>query len=502
MADTKQTEQTTQDIEKVNDQMQVRRDKMQQFIDAGMYPFGEKYEWDHHTQDVKQAAEALEKEETSVRVAGRLMALRRHGKTAFCVLRDISGEIQLYFRKDILGEASYDLFKLLDIGDIIGVEGTVFTTHTGETTIRVLGWTLLSKALRPLPEKFHGLTDKETRYRQRYVDLIVNPEVKDTFIKRAKIIKGIRHYLEEKQFLEVETPMLHTIAGGAAARPFKTYHNALDMEMYLRIAPELHLKRLIVGGLERVYELNRCFRNEGIDTRHNPEFTTVELYQAYGDLEDVIAITENLVAELARSLYGTTKITYMDTEIDLTPSWNRMTMVEAIAHYTGEDFTGITDVTAARAIADKLHVPYTDFDGVGKIINACFEEYVEEKLIQPTIITGHPLEISPLTKQQRDNPLFTYRFEAFVYGRELANGFSELNDPLDQRNRFLAQMEERERGDDEAHQMDEDYCRALEYGLPPTGGLGIGIDRLVMLLTNSASIRDVLLFPTMKPTER
>ena len=502
MADTKQTEQTTQDIEKVNDQMQVRRDKMQQFIDAGIYPFGEKYEWDHHTQDVKQAAEALEKEETSVRVAGRLMALRRHGKTAFCVLRDISGEIQLYFRKDILGEASYDLFKLLDIGDIIGVEGTVFTTHTGETTIRVLGWTLLSKALRPLPEKFHGLTDKETRYRQRYVDLIVNPEVKDTFIKRAKIIKGIRHYLEEKQFLEVETPMLHTIAGGAAARPFKTYHNALDMEMYLRIAPELHLKRLIVGGLERVYELNRCFRNEGIDTRHNPEFTTVELYQAYGDLEDVIAITENLVAELARSLYGTTKITYMDTEIDLTPSWNRMTMVEAIAHYTGEDFTGITDVTTARAIADKLHVPYTDFDGVGKIINACFEEYVEEKLIQPTIITGHPLEISPLTKQQRDNPLFTYRFEAFVYGRELANGFSELNDPLDQRNRFLAQMEERERGDDEAHQMDEDYCRALEYGLPPTGGLGIGIDRLVMLLTNSASIRDVLLFPTMKPTER
>lgn len=502
MADTKQTEQTTQDIEKVNDQMQVRRDKMQQFIDAGMYPFGEKYEWDHHTQDVKQAAEALEKEETPVRVAGRLMALRRHGKTAFCVLRDISGEIQLYFRKDILGEASYDLFKLLDIGDIIGVEGTVFTTHTGETTIRVLGWTLLSKALRPLPEKFHGLTDKETRYRQRYVDLIVNPEVKDTFIKRAKIIKGIRHYLEEKQFLEVETPMLHTIAGGAAARPFKTYHNALDMEMYLRIAPELHLKRLIVGGLERVYELNRCFRNEGIDTRHNPEFTTVELYQAYGDLEDVISITENLVAELARSLYGTTKITYMDTEIDLTPSWNRMTMVEAIAHYTGEDFTGITDVTTARAIADKLHVPYTDFDGVGKIINACFEEYVEEKLIQPTIITGHPLEISPLTKQQRDNPLFTYRFEAFVYGRELANGFSELNDPLDQRNRFLAQMEERERGDDEAHQMDEDYCRALEYGLPPTGGLGIGIDRLVMLLTNSASIRDVLLFPTMKPTER
>ena len=331
--------------------------------------------------------------------------------------------------------------------------------------------------------------------------MIVNPEVKDTFIKRSKIIKGIRKYLDDRQFLEVETPMLHTIAGGAAARPFKTHHNALDIDMYLRIAPELHLKRLLVGGLERVYEMNRCFRNEGIDTRHNPEFTTVELYQAYGDLEDVIFITEDLVAKLAQELYGTTKLTYIDKEIDLTPPWNRMTMIEAVKKFTGKDFAEVKTVEEARAIADELHVEYTEFDGIGKIINGCFEDYVEENLIQPTIITGHPLEISPLTKQDRDNPLLTYRFEAFIYGRELANGFSELNDPIDQRNRFMEQMKERERGDDEAHQMDEDYCCALEYGLPPTGGLGIGIDRLVMFLTNSASIRDVLLFPTMKPID-
>mgnify|MGYP002586236518 FL=1 len=359
----------------------------------------------------------------------------------------------------------------------------------------------MSKSLRPLPEKFHGLTDKETRYRQRYLDLIVNPEVKDTFIKRSKIIKGIRKYLDDRHFLEVETPMLHTIAGGAAARPFKTHHNALDMDIYLRIAPELHLKRLLVGGLERVYEMNRCFRNEGIDTRHNPEFTTVELYQAYGDLEDVINITEDMVSKLAEMLYGTMKLTYIDKEIDLTPPWDRMTMIEAVKKFSGADFEGITDVETARKMADEHDVEYGQYDGVGKIINAFFEKFVEENLIQPTIITGHPLEISPLTKQDRDNPLLTYRFEAFIYGRELANGFSELNDPIDQRNRFIEQMKERERGDDEAHQMDEDYCRALEYGLPPTGGLGIGIDRLVMFLTNSPSIRDVLLFPLSRPEQ-
>jgi lysyl-tRNA synthetase class 2 len=475
---------------------------MQEFIDAGVYPYGQKYNWDHHAQEVKEQAADLEKSEAAVSVAGRLMAIRRHGKTAFCVLRDLSGEIQLYFRKDVLGEDSYTLFKLLDIGDIVGVEGTVFVTHTGETTIRVEKWTLLSKSLRPLPEKFHGLTDKETRYRQRYLDLIVNPEVKDTFIKRSQIIKGIRHYLDERQFLEVETPMLHTIAGGAAARPFKTHHNALDMDIYLRIAPELHLKRLLVGGLERVYEMNRCFRNEGIDTRHNPEFTTVELYQAYGDLEDVISITEDMVAQLCQKLYGTTKIMYIDKEIDLTPPWNRMTMIEAVHKFSGEDFSAVHTVEEARAIADKHDIEYGEYDGIGKIINSFFEAFVEENLIQPTIITGHPLEISPLTKQDRQNPLLTYRFEGFIYGRELANGFSELNDPIDQRNRFIEQMKERERGDDEAHQMDEDYCRALEYGLPPTGGLGIGIDRLVMFLTNSPSIRDVLLFPLSRPEQK
>lgn len=502
MSDEMQKENLVIEEEKLNDQMKVRREKMQSFIDAGVYPFGQKFDWDHHAQELKDQAEVLEKDETVVRIAGRLMAIRRHGKTAFCVLRDISGEIQLYFRKDILGEESYTLFKLLDIGDIVGVEGAVFTTHTGETTVRVEKWTLLSKSLRPLPEKFHGLTDKETRYRQRYLDLIVNPEVKDTFIKRSQIIKGIRQYLDERGFLEVETPMLHTIAGGAAARPFKTHHNALDMDIYLRIAPELHLKRLLVGGLERVYEMNRCFRNEGIDTRHNPEFTTVELYQAYGDLEDVIKITEEMVSQLAMKLYGTMKITYIDKEIDLTPPWDRMTMVEAVKKYTGEDFTDVKTVEEARAIADKLHVEYGEYDGIGKIINGCFEDYVEENLIQPTIITNHPLEISPLSKQDPDNPLLTYRFEGFIYGRELANGFGELNDPIDQRNRFVEQMKERERGDDEAHQMDEDYCRALEYGLPPTGGLGIGIDRLVMFLTNSASIRDVLLFPLSRPEQK
>lgn len=502
MSEMRSTETMAMEAEKLNDQMVVRREKMQQFIDAGVYPFGQKFAWDHHAAEIKEGAAVLEAAGTKVRVAGRLMALRRHGKTAFCVLRDISGEIQLYFRKDVLGEESYTLFKLLDIGDIIGVDGDVFTTHTGETTIRVETWTLLSKSLRPLPEKFHGLTDKELRYRQRYLDLIVNPEVKDTFIKRSKIIKGIRAYLDQRGFLEVETPMLHNIAGGAAARPFKTHHNALDMDIFLRIAPELHLKRLLVGGLERVYEMNRCFRNEGIDTRHNPEFTTVELYQAFGDLEDVIALTEELVSGLAQSLYGTMKITYIDQDIDLTPPWNRMTMIEAVAKYTGKDFAAVTTLEEARAIADELHVEYTEHDGIGKIINGCFEDYVEENLIEPTVITGHPLEISPLTKQDRDNPLLTYRFEAFIYGRELANGFSELNDPLDQRDRFMQQMKERELGDDEAHQMDEDYCRALEYGLPPTGGLGIGIDRLVMFLTNSASIRDVLLFPLSRPEQK
>lgn len=483
--------------EQLNDQMVVRRDKMKAFADAGVYPFGEKYEADHHTDDISNHFEDFE--EKIVSLSGRLMAIRRHGKTAFVNLRDMGGEIQLYFRQDILGEDNYALFKMLDIGDIVGIAGEVFKTHKGEVTVKIHTWKLLSKSLRPLPEKWHGLKDTETRYRQRYVDLIVNPEVKDTFIKRTKIVQGIRQYLNERSFMEVETPMLHTVAGGASARPFTTHHNALDMDIYLRIAPELYLKRLIVGGFERVYEINRCFRNEGIDTRHNPEFTTVELYQAYGNFEDVERLTEDMVASLAKMLYGTTKIMYQGTEIDLTPPWNRMTMPEAIRKFSGEDFDAITTLEEAHAIADRIGAEYSKHDGIGKVMNACFEEVVEDKLIQPTFIFGHPLEISPLARQNRENPMITDRFEAFIFGRELANGFSELNDPIDQRNRFLQQLQEREFGDDEAHPMDEDFVRALEYGLPPTGGLGIGIDRLVMFLTDSASIRDVLLFPLTRP---
>ena len=504
MAENKQRQENTSPVEDLNEMMKVRREKMESFREMGVAPFGHRYEVTDYAADIKKENEHLEGEEEGpeVHIAGRLMAIRGHGKASFCTLNDRTGNIQVYFKIDVLGEKKYkEQFRKLDIGDIVGIRGIVFKTHRGEVTVRVEDFDLLSKSLRPLPEKFHGLTDKETRYRQRYLDLIVNPEVKDTFIKRSKIIKGIRKYLDDRHFLEVETPMLHTIAGGAAARPFKTHHNALDMDIYLRIAPELHLKRLLVGGLERVYEMNRCFRNEGIDTRHNPEFTTVELYQAYGDLEDVINITEDMVSKLAEMLYGTMKLTYIDKEIDLTPPWDRMTMIEAVKKFSGADFEGITDVETARKMADEHDVEYGQFDGVGKIINAFFEKFVEENLIQPTIITGHPLEISPLTKQDRDNPLLTYRFEAFIYGRELANGFSELNDRIDQRNRFIEQMKERERGDDEAHQMDEDYCRALEYGLPPTGGLGIGIDRLVMFLTNSPSIRDVLLFPLSRPEQ-
>lgn len=398
-----------------------------------------------------------------------------------------------------MGEEAYEFVKMLDIGDIIGIEGHVFRTHKGEITVKVNTLTLLSKSLRPLPEKWHGLTNTELRYRQRYVDLIVNPEVRDTFVKRSKIVAKIRQYMMAHDFMEVETPMMHAIPGGAAARPFITHHNALDIDIYMRIAPELYLKRLIVGGMERVFEMNRCFRNEGIDNRHNPEFTTIESYQAYGDVEDAIRLTENIVSYCAQEVLGTQEITYQGTEINLTPPWNRITMAEGVKKYTGEDFDAVTSIEEARAIADRLNVEYTDNDGIGKILNLCFEDYVEANLIQPTIVYGHPKEISPLAKANRENPLATERFEAFIYGRELANGFSELNDPIDQKQRFLDQLKEREHGDDEAHRMDEDFVTALEYGLPPTSGLGIGIDRLVMFLTDSASIRDVLLFPLMKP---
>lgn len=484
---------------KLNDQMIIRREKLDKIRALGVEPYGQKFEWDHHAADIRKEAEQLEKNETHVRIAGRIMIRRGQGKTAFCVLRDQTGDIQVYFKRDELPENEWALFKLVDIGDILGIEGTVFTTHTGELTVRVLHFTMLSKSLRPLPEKWHGLTDKEQRYRQRYLDLIMNPEVRETFVKRAAMMSAIRKWYTDHGFLEVETPVLQPLYGGANAKPFTTHFNALDMTMYLRIAPELYLKRLLVGGYERIFEITRNFRNEGMDTRHNPEFTAIETYQAYGDIEDVINQTEQIVAACAMASYGSMKFTYEDTEIDVTPPWPRLTMAEAVKKYTGEDFDACQTIEDARAIADKLHVEYGEYDGFGKILSECFDAYVEEHLIQPVHITKHPIEVSPLSKLDPKDPRYTIRFESYIYGRELANGFSELNDPIDQRKRFELQVEERKHGDDEAHPIDEDFLTALEYGMPPTGGLGIGLDRLFMLMTNSASIRDVLLFPAMKP---
>lgn len=484
---------------KLNDQMIIRREKLDKIRALGVEPYGQKFEWDHHAADIRNEAEQLEKDETHVRIAGRIMIRRGQGKTAFCVLRDQTGDIQVYFKRDELPENEWALFKLVDIGDILGIEGTVFTTHTGELTVRVLHFTMLSKSLRPLPEKWHGLTDKEQRYRQRYLDLIMNPEVRETFVKRAAMMSAIRKWYTDHGFLEVETPVLQPLYGGANAKPFTTHFNALDMTMYLRIAPELYLKRLLVGGYERIFEITRNFRNEGMDTRHNPEFTAIETYQAYGDIEDVINQTEQIVAACAMASYGSMKFTYEDTEIDVTPPWPRLTMAEAVKKYTGEDFDACQTIEDARAIADKLHVEYGEYDGFGKILSECFDAYVEEHLIQPVHITKHPIEVSPLSKLDPKDPRYTIRFESYIYGRELANGFSELNDPIDQRKRFELQVEERKHGDDEAHPIDEDFLTALEYGMPPTGGLGIGLDRLFMLMTNSASIRDVLLFPAMKP---
>lgn len=482
----------------INEQMQVRIDKMHKIEEKGWLPFGHKFDWTHHTQDIRDQFVDEAEEALKVKIAGRVMAIRGHGKTCFMDVQDKTGRIQAYVRKDVLGEENYSLIKLMDIGDIVGITGEVFRTHMGELSVKVEGLEMLSKALRPLPEKWHGLKDIETRYRQRYVDLIVNPEVRDTFVKRSKIIKAVREVLDNRDFLEVETPMLNTIAGGAAARPFVTYHNALDITMYMRIAPELYLKRLIVGGMERVYEMNRCFRNEGIDYKHNPEFTTVEIYQAYADYKDMMDLTEEIISQAALKVLGTMQIEYEGQAIDLTPPWNRMTMIEAVAKYAGVDFTGVADVEKAREMAKSVNVEVQPTWGVGKIINACFEEHVEEKLIQPTFITGHPKEISPLAKSSQADPEITDRFEGFIFAREICNAFTELNDPIDQRERFLKQVEDKMNGDDEACDMDEDFVNALEYGLPPTGGLGIGIDRLVMFLTNASSIRDVLLFPTMK----
>lgn len=483
----------------INEQMQVRIDKMHKIEEHGWKPFGYRFLYTHRAADIAAQFDELSEKETKVKMAGRIMAIRGHGKTCFMDMQDKTGRIQVYVRKDVIGEENYALIKLMDIGDTVGITGTAFRTHMGELSIKANSVEMLSKSLRPLPEKWHGLKDVETRYRQRYVDLIVNPEVRDTFVKRSQIIRSVREVLDSHDFLEVETPILNTIAGGAAARPFISYHNALDMQVYMRIAPELYLKRLIVGGMDRVYEMGRVFRNEGIDNRHNPEFTSVEIYQAFADYRDMMDLTEEVVVKTAEKVLGTTTINYEGTTIELASPWKRMSMIEAVKEYSGKDFTNVTDLEEARAIAKELNVAIEPSFGIGKIINACFEEYVEDKLIQPTFITGHPKEISPLAKSNPENPEITDRFEAYIYGREICNGFTELNDPIDQKERFLKQVEERANGDEEANMMDEDFVNALEYGLPPTGGLGIGIDRLVMFLTNSSTIRDVLFFPTMKP---
>lgn len=500
MSDKKQKGQQAP-VEDLNEMMKVRREKMEEFRAMGVPPFGHRYDVTDYAEPIKEKYAHLEGDEegSEVRIAGRLMAIRGHGKASFCTLNDRTGNIQVYFKIDVLGEDKYkNQFKKLDIGDIVGIRGIVFKTHRGEVTVRVEDFDLLSKSLRPLPEKFHGLQDVDIRYRQRYLDLIMNPEVRETFRKRTKIIQSIRSYLDARDYLEVETPVLSTIAGGAAARPFVTHHNALDIDLYLRIATELNLKRLVIGGFDRVYEMGRVFRNEGMDVRHNPEFTTIEFYQAYADYTDMMDITEGIVVNAAKSVLGTPVINYQGVEIDLSKV-KRISMNDAVKEATGKDFLSCETVEEARKMADEIGVPYEQRHGIGGILNQAFEEKVEETLMQPTFITGHPTEISPLAKRNPEDPRITDRFEFFIYGRELANGFTELNDPIDQEGRFLDQLKQREAGDDEAHVMDRDYITAMEYGLPPTGGVGIGIDRLVMLLTDAPSIRDVLLFPTMKP---
>lgn len=483
----------------LNEILMIRRQKLSELQEKGKDPFHTvKYDITHKTADIINSFEELDG--TAVSIAGRLMAKRGMGKSSFCDLHDRYGKIQLFFRINDLGEEAYDEFKKLDIGDIIGVKGTVFKTRMGEISVRVSEYTLLSKSLRPLPEKFHGLKDTDTRYRQRYLDLIVNPEVRNTFILRSKIISSIRNFLNDRGFLEVDTPILNTIPGGAAARPFITHHNTLDIDLYLRIAPELYLKRLIVGGLEKVYEMGRMFRNEGISVKHNPEFTLLELYEAYTDYKGMMELTESLFTHAAKEVLGTLEIEYQGQKIDLSLPWARLTMTEAVKKYTGLDFEAISLDEAVLAAKEK-GLELNGQLSKGEIMNLFFEEFVEQNLIQPTFIMDYPVEVSPLTKRKPDKPELTERFELFIYGREMANAYSELNDPIDQKERFLAQVKKREQGDEEANMMDEDYIVSLEHGLPPTGGLGIGIDRLVMLFTNSYSIRDVLLFPTMKPKE-
>ena len=482
----------------------VRRQKMEDLRAKGIDPFGSRYERTATTGEIKakygdKTKEELEELAVKVRVAGRIMTKRRNGKISFMHLQDKDGQIQIYLRYDVLGEEAYDLFKTSDIGDIVGIAGEVMRTQTGELSVKALEYTHLSKALRPLPEKFHGLQDKEEARRRRYVDLIMNEDARRIAFTRPKIIRGIQRYLENMGFVEVETPVLNPILGGAAAKPFVTHHNALDMDFYLRIATELSLKRLIVGGMERVYEIGRLFRNEGMDATHNPEFTTVEAYMAYGDITDMMNLAEGLINSLAKDVIGTTEITYRNQQISLAAPFRRLHMVDGIKEQTGINFFEITDLDEMLRLAKEHNIDVPKHQkSYGHIINLFFEKYVEETLIQPTFVYGHPIEISPLAKKNAKDPRFTDRFELFINGKEYANAFTELNDPIDQRQRFEAQLKEKELGNDEANEMDEDFVEALEYGMPPTGGIGIGIDRLVMLLTNTDNIRDVILFPHMR----
>jgi lysyl-tRNA synthetase class 2 len=484
--------------QQLSEQEQIRREKLAALRQQGIDPYRGEFKPDSSAQWILDQFVQLEGSRRAV--AGRIISIRGHGKASFAHLQDRTGKIQLYVKQDVLGEEAYQLFQQLDIGDLIGVSGEVFRTRRGEISIKVEKFTYLAKALTPLPEKWHGLKDVELRYRQRYLDLIANPQVKDNFIRRSQIIRAIRAFLDKRGFLEVETPMMQPIPGGAAARPFITHHNALDIPLYLRIAPELYLKRLLVGGLERVYEINRNFRNEGISTKHNPEFTMLELYQAYADYHDMMKLMEEMVAEISEEVVGSLKVEYQGVTLDFTPPWRRLSMVEAVEEVLGISVEG-SDAQKLGARAKEIGVELPEDASVAAVINEVFEQKVEETLIQPTFVYDYPVEISPLARRKTDNPQLTERFEAFVYGRELANAFSELNDPIDQFQRFREQAKEREQGNEEAQAMDYDYIRALEYGMPPAGGLGIGIDRLVMLFVDAASIRDVILFPLLKPRD-